>query len=442
MQTLEERVAGLKTIGILLIVPLTAIAVSCGSRTEEQPDISSANRLFLAGEFAEAQKVYAALAARDPKDYSPAVQLGHIALLGNRLEEAQDWLQKALADKPGDVDAKIMLAEVYYRRNDFAQAAASLSGLGPQDEEKLANYGSINGAKLESFKGQTPYELVGAGESTRLQFVKTEPLPLVKVRVNGGKEVIFFIDTGGPELLLDKDFAQELGVKPLGSAQGTFSGGQHVEVHHGRIDSLTLGDWTVKNVPVGIMPLRSLSQDFGIPQLNGCVGTNVLYQFLSTIDYPAGGLILRRKAPNNLKQFEASATGRNVVVPFWMAGDHFMVASGRIDALPPTMLFIDTGLAGAGVKLAESVLKQANIQMEQDEAYTGAGGGGALRIVPYHVNEVSLGEIHEKNVAGLYDGPFPWENAWGFHVAGMVGHDFFRPYAVTFDFTGMRVFLR
>ena len=118
MQTLEERVAGLKTIGILLIVPLTAIAVSCGSRTEEQPDISSANRLFLAGEFAEAQKVYAALAARDPKDYSPAVQLGHIALLGNRLEEAQDWLQKALADKPGDVDAKIMLAEVYYRRND------------------------------------------------------------------------------------------------------------------------------------------------------------------------------------------------------------------------------------------------------------------------------------------------------------------------------------
>ena len=35
---------------------------------------------------------------------------------------------------------------------------------------------------------------------------------------------------------------------------------------------------------------------------------------------------------------------------------------------------------------------------------------------------------------GLYDGPFPWENIFGFYLAGMVGHDFFKPYAVTFDF--------
>ncbi len=438
---MEERASGLKTTRVLLIILLTGISLACRSG-QEMPDISSANRLLQAGKFAEAQKVYAALAARTPRDYAPAVQLGYIALLGNHLDDAQGWLQKALVIKPDDADAKIMLAEAYFRRNDFAKAAASLSGLGPQDEAKLASYGSMNGAKLESFKGQTPYEMVGAGESTSLKFVKSEPLPLVRVRINGGKEVIFFIDTGGSELLLDKEFAQELGVKPLGSAQGTFSGGQHAEVQHGRIDSLTLGDSTLKNVPIGMLPLRSLSADFGIPQLNGCVGTTVLYQFLSTIDYPAGELVLRLKSQNNLKQFEAAATTRNVVVPFWMAGDHFMVASGRIDTLPPTMLFIDTGLAGAGVKLAESVLKQANIKLEQDKAYTGAGGAGALKIVPYHVDEVSLGEIDEKNVAGLYDGPFPWENAWGFHVAGMVGHDFFKPYAVTFDFTGMRMFLR
>ena len=33
--------------------------------------------------------------------------------------------------------------------------------------------------------------------------------------------------------------------------------------------------------------------------------------------------------------------------------------------------------------------------------------------------------------------PFPWENSFGFHLAGMVGHDFFKPYAVTFDFDAM-----
>ena len=71
---------------------------------------------------------------------------------------------------------------------------------------------------LESFKGQTPYELHGNGTSTRVKFVKTDPLPVVNVRVNGGDEVTFFIDTGGSEVTLDTDFAKELGVPQFGAA--------------------------------------------------------------------------------------------------------------------------------------------------------------------------------------------------------------------------------
>ena len=61
--------------------------------------------------------------------------------------------------------------------------------------------------------------------------------------------------------------------------------------------------------------------------------------------------------------------------------------------------------------------------------------------MPYTVARLSFGDIQENNVAGLYDGPFPWETMFGFHLAGMVGHDFFKPYAVTFDFVGMKIFL-
>jgi hypothetical protein len=50
--------------------------------------------------------------------------------------------------------------------------------------------------------------------------------------------------------------------------------------------------------------------------------------------------------------------------------------------------------------------------------------------------------VKEKNVAGLYDGPFPWDNTFGFHLAGMVGHDFFKPYPVTFDLQNMQIFLQ
>jgi hypothetical protein len=116
-----------------------------------------------------------------------------------------------------------------------------------------------------------------------------------------------------------------------------------------------------------------------------------------------------------------------------------MVSWGQVQSQSPSLLFIDTGLIGAGVKLGEAMLKSANIQLEYDKAKTGAGAGGTLTTVPYVVPQLSLGKVREVNVPGLYDGPFPWENLFGFYLAGMVGHDFFRPYALTLDFDKMQI---
>jgi hypothetical protein len=407
-----------------------------------QSEIDLADRLFQAGKFAEAGKLYSQIAAQNPKDYSATLQLSRVALLANRLDDAQKWLEKAITLQPGDADAKVMLAEVFYRRDDFQKAAASLNGVEVSSNKLIiSQYPTLNVAKLESFKGQTPYELHGNGTSTRLKFLKTDPLPVVNVRVNGGDEVTFFIDTGGSEVALDTDFAKELGVPQFGAIQGTFSGGQHAEVQTGRIETLTVGDWTIKNLPTAMLPLRQLSKGLGVKQMDGIIGTTLFYHFLATMDYPHGELVLRRKTAKSLEEFKATS-GKKVAVPFWMASDHFMVGWGRVETLPPALLFVDTGLADAGVKLAESVIKEAGIKLEEDKASEGAGGGGKLKIVPYTVHHLSFGDIKEDNVRGLYDGPFPWEKMFGFHLAGMVGHDFFKPYAVTFDFQNMQIFLQ
>ena len=407
-----------------------------------QSQIDSANRLFEAGKFAEAGKLYSQIVAQNPKDYSATLQLGRIALLSNRLDDAQKWLEKAIALQPNDADPKIMLAEAFYRRDDFQKAALALNGVDVSSNKLIREqYPTLNVAKLESFKGQTPYELIGNGTSTRVKFVKTDPLPIVNVRVNGGKEVTFFIDTGGSEVTLDTEFAKELGVPQFGAVQGTFSGGQHAEVQLGRIDSLTVGDWTVKNLPVSMLPLRQLSEGLGVKQINGVIGTTLFYHFLATMDYPHGELVLRRKTAKNVEEFKKSPRKR-VTVPIWMASDHFMVGWGRVETLPPNLLFVDTGLTGAGVKLAESVIKEAGIKLEENKASEGAGGGGTMKIVPYTVQKLSFGDINEENVQGIYDGPFPWENMFGFHLAGMVGHEFFKPYAVTFDFQNMQILLQ
>jgi hypothetical protein len=177
-----------------------------------------------------------------------------------------------------------------------------------------------------------------------------------------------------------------------------------------------------------------------VKQIDGIIGTTLFYHFLTTMDYPHGELELRQKTVETLKKFMQS--GRRVAVPMWMASDHFMVGWGRVEKLPPALLFVDTGLMGAGVKLAESVITEAGIKLEQNKATEGAGGGGKLKIVPYTVHQLSFGDIKEQNVQGLYDGPFPWENMFGFHLSGLVGHDFFKPYAVTFDFQNMQIFLQ
>ena len=255
-------------------------------------------------------------------------------------------------------------------------AAEMLSGIDlSANQLVLAQYPTLNVAKLQSLTVKTPYELRGSGQSVHVKFLRTDPLPLVSVRVNGGYEVTFFLDTGGSEVMLDSEFARELGVPNFGSVQGTFSGGQQTKVQQGRIDSLTLGDWTVENLPVVMLLLRQLSAGLDAKQIDGILGTTLFYHFLTTLDFRHGELVLRRKDMRSEQQFSVQPN-KGVAVPFWIAGDHFMVGWGRVESLPPGLLFVDTGLAGAGVKLAESVITQAGITLEQTKRPLGQALAG------------------------------------------------------------------
>jgi cytochrome c-type biogenesis protein CcmH/NrfG len=105
-------------------VALAAILVSLsflGPATSQpkQSEIVSADGLFHEGKFGEAGELYSRIAAQNPKDYSALLQLGRVALLSNRLDDARKWLEEVIDLKPDDADAKVMLAEAFYRRDDF-----------------------------------------------------------------------------------------------------------------------------------------------------------------------------------------------------------------------------------------------------------------------------------------------------------------------------------
>jgi hypothetical protein len=233
-------------------------------------------------------------------------------------------------------------------------------------------------------------------------------------------------------------------VEGFGSQQGTFAGGQRATVQQGRLGSMTLGEITIKNIPVTLMSVRRFSGPvFGGRRVDGIIGTDLLYRFLATLDYPHGELVLRRaalEAPKSVVQ-EAGAR-QDIVVPFWLAGDHYIIAWGEVNDSRPMLLFVDTGLAGGGFTCPECTLAQAGITLDKDAAREGIGGGGKVKAVPFVVDKLALGAARAERVRGVYLGSFPLENHFGFRIGGIISHGFFRRYALTMDFVGMRLLLR
>jgi hypothetical protein len=424
-----------KRIAIVAALVLLAVgaAVVPASRAQEAPGtIEKADSLFKEGKFAEAADSYAGVLNAAPKSFRAFYRLGSIALLSNDFVTAEMRLKDALALKPDDPAAKSLLAELYCRKDDFGRAAKLYREKGDP----------ARAAQLESLEGQTPYSIEGGGAETVLPFVMTDPLPVVALKVNG-HAVNFFIDTGAAQVVLDEEFARELGVEEFGSETGTFAGGKKAAFGFGRADSLTLGDYIVTNVPVALMQVRRFSQPvFGGTQVDGIIGTVLLYHFLSTIDYPSGRLVLRRPTAEAAGLFaEKASDARAVSLPFWMAGDHFIVGWGTVNESAPLLFFVDTGLAGGGFTCPESTIKLAGIELNESAAGEGIGGGGKVRAVPFVARELTFGAAHEENVPGLFSGAFPIENALGFHIGGLISHGFFRPYGLTFDFRGMKIYL-
>jgi predicted Zn-dependent protease len=167
--------------GRIAVVASFALCVGCLMTVAQAPSsqIDTANSVFQTGKFAEAEKMYEQVIDKNPKDVYAAQELGYIALLANRLDDAQKWLEKSITLKPDNSEAKIMLAEAFYRRNDFSKAATILKQIGPSYARMIANYPTLIEEQLEAFAGQKPYDLHGRGQRTAVAFVKSEPLPVV-----------------------------------------------------------------------------------------------------------------------------------------------------------------------------------------------------------------------------------------------------------------------
>jgi hypothetical protein len=393
-----------------------------------------ADSLYGAGNFAAAERAFAALQPA-PDDTLITLRRASLQLLHNDRQGARATLAPLLARSDVPRSAKAIMAESYARDLDFAHAAPLFRDLGREAVAK----------QMESFAGAEPYRYEGPDRDT-VVFVQTDPLPLIQARVNGRGPYYFLIDTGGADLLVDPVLADSLGCPNYGEEEGTFGGGRRRAVVRSRVASFALGGALFHDVPVSLLDCSRFQAAAQGKRVMGVVGTRILMRMRATLDYPGGALILERpgaRPPRHSRAHPPTAASRHVL-PIWLGGDHYVLARGRMNNGPEELWFVDTGLAGAGLTAPSRTLEGAGIAVPDTFAVgaTGVGGGGSVKFSMFGVDQFRLGDASATDLLGIY-GAFPptLESAFGYRIAGIISHAFFRPWRVTLDFDAMQIVL-
>jgi hypothetical protein len=383
----------------LLLLVTSSIALM-GQTPPGAAPVLPGDDLFAQGRFAEAASVYEQAAAAAPGSGPAIARVARMRLYQGREGEAIELAKKALALAPGNPIATTTLAVASARQRNF-------------------------GADL--------YQIDAPAGATSIPFVITDPLPVVRVTI-GGKQADFLIDTGGPDIMVRKPLAEALGLPLTDGGVGTFAGGLQAQVQRTVVPELEIGGVRIRNVPAGVNAAAAIQLP-GV-DIQGVIGTGLLMHFLSTIDYCGGQLVLAPRSGSAAFEARAAASGANVV-PFWLVGDHFMFARGRMNQAEG-IFYIDTGLAGGGLVATKATLDAAGVTVDESKTLTGQGGGGAVQFVPFRA-AATLGSLSRSDLPGVYmPGSDPLA-ALPFRSSGMISHSFFRQSRLTFDFDAMKL---
>ncbi|MBV8367931.1 MAG: aspartyl protease family protein [Candidatus Eremiobacteraeota bacterium] len=338
-----------------------------------------------------------------------------------------------LARAPHDPDALRGLGTIYLYRNDLRRARTYLTEAARLNPDDMMTQSRLR-ALTEREPSAQNFRITMPSDPVRIPFVATDPLPLVRAKIDG-KDALLVLDTGGGAVDLTVAGAKRLGVASHVAGIGIFAGGKKAEMRSGRIDRIDVAGLTVRGIPCMVTPepLKLAGRD-----VDGSIGTIFLRHFLSTIDYPHGALILRRASDSAAFERTAAANG-SAVVPMWLVSDHFIFAPARVNDAADALFSIDTGGEGIGVQLSTEEIAAAKVSLEGARTGSFAGGGGAVRTQSFTVPSVSIGSFTERNVPGLY---FPDANQFQifpFQVGGLLSHEFFRHTELSFDFEAMKL---
>jgi len=368
----------------------------------------------------------------------------------NRLESAIRGLRRAVNIAPGEPDYVFNLGQAAARTEKYKEAADAYErflAIAPKtDADRRARIRGL--IEFLRYLGKQSSLYVPRGSNkTVVSFESIDARPILKVRVNGGKELLrFVLDTGSGMSVVSEETAKRLGLRPVarGGLARAVGGGGKFEIVYGFVSSLEVGEVRVENVPVYIRHFY----DDKIP-VDGYLGLSLISKFIASVDYGQRTFTLgRQRQSDNPDPWRAihrsdspSADGAvplvsgSVEIPLRTTASGFLSGEVYLEGIgSPLNFIIDTGASVSVISEKLAAMEAMADYLQPTRMRVFGAAGVAEDVKTMLLPKVMLGTFTREQISAAVLDLDPVNETAGFTQNGILGGNFLRHFRVSFDF--------
>jgi tetratricopeptide (TPR) repeat protein len=376
------------------------------------------------GRFEEAERLYRSALQRNEKTARAHFGLGKLALAKMKGAEAEKAFKRAISLDGKEPIYRFYLSDALSLEDKAKEAEKQLKEylkLKPNDADRVPMaQAALN--VFTAFRGLEMGAIDAPAQPAPVRLDSMLNLLFAEVSVNGQGPFRFLVDTGATQTVLSQKLATQLGLPRIASNIMHGVGGEgRLDSGVYRVDSLKLGDVTIKNLPLGTVDNPLLNQ-----VLDGIIGTATFSDFFITVDYPQRRLELSRKLP--------AAAG--TPVPVWCFSG-LLLAPVEVNGKIRANLLIDTGADNTLLSHALAAELGVNKDTPGARLEFPIGGVGGLDDGVLMVPDVTLkSAIDTKTYDVLLALDLKDMSALlQTELSGVLGYDSLKDYRVTIDYS-------
>jgi tetratricopeptide (TPR) repeat protein len=384
-----------------------------------------ADSLWSAGLFDEADEVYRGALSINKESSRARFGLARSLATRSKLDEALIEAQAAAALSPRDGEIHAEIGEIYQRMHRYDEAANAYNNfinlLPNKDRSDKAAWTRSQVKFLKAFEGRTPVDIDPEDLSAQhtMPFRLVDDKIVIQVRVNGGRQQDFILDTGSEETVISRDTAQRANISAITYTLSAGVGEVGLRgLQLSRIDRLDIGDLQVRNLPVLIKnpALR------GLPKREGESFSPLSFGMSMLIDYQRRQLTIGR----NLPEPEADSLRLPLRV------HRLAMVRGMLNSTRPTYFVVDTGGEVISISAATAGHFNQNAYRKIPLKVYGTSGWDRDAFLLPGMN-LNFDQIEYKNMPLVVLNLRAPSVLLGFELGGIVGHNFLSHYRVALD---------